>query len=70
MWPVVADERLIGREIALGAAGEDLVGVVERAKAITGRFDPVHLNKSWDEFASSRDRQADDIACLREAAGR
>jgi len=40
------------------AAGEDLVDVVDRVKAITGRVDLVHLNNSRDEFASSRDRHA------------
>ncbi|TWP52896.1 deoxyribonuclease IV [Lentzea tibetensis] len=40
------------------AAGEDLVGIVDRVKAITGRIDLVHLNSSRDEFASSRDRHA------------
>ncbi|MFC7342642.1 deoxyribonuclease IV [Saccharopolyspora griseoalba] len=40
------------------AAGEDLVDVVERVKAITGRIDLVHLNDSRDEFGSSRDRHA------------
>ncbi|MCP2093567.1 Endonuclease IV (EC 3.1.21.-) [Actinosynnema pretiosum] len=40
------------------AAGEDLVGVVERVKALTGRIDLVHLNNSRDEFGSSRDRHA------------
>jgi deoxyribonuclease-4 len=40
------------------AGGEDLVGVVERAKAITGRVDLVHLNNSRDEFDSARDRHA------------
>ncbi|MBP2475590.1 deoxyribonuclease-4 [Crossiella equi] len=40
------------------AAGEDLVGIVERVKAITGRIDLVHLNNSRDEFGSSRDRHA------------
>lgn len=40
------------------AAGEALVDVVERAKAITGRIDLVHLNNSRDEFGSSRDRHA------------
>jgi deoxyribonuclease-4 len=85
------------------AAGEDLVGIVDRVLAITGRIDLVHLNSSRDEFGSSRDRhanistgtidadslvavvkavdapvvvetpadgQAEDIAFLREAAGR
>lgn len=40
------------------AGGEDLVGVVERARAITGRIDLVHLNNSRDEFNSARDRHA------------
>jgi deoxyribonuclease-4 len=85
------------------AAGEDLVGIVDRVKAITGRIDLVHLNSSRDEFNSARDRhdniktgtidadqlvavvasagcpvvvetpdegQADDIAFLRDRAGR
>jgi deoxyribonuclease-4 len=41
------------------SAGEDLVGIVDRIKAITGRIDLVHCNNSRDEFASSRDRHAD-----------
>jgi deoxyribonuclease-4 len=32
--------------------------VVDRAKAITGRIDLVHLNNSRDEFGSARDRHA------------
>ncbi|WP_188542929.1 deoxyribonuclease IV [Rhodococcoides trifolii] len=40
------------------AGGEDLVGVVERIKAITGRIDLVHLNNSRDDFDSARDRHA------------
>lgn len=40
------------------AGGEDLVGVVDRIKAITGRIDLVHLNNSRDEFDSARDRHA------------
>ncbi|KAA0022491.1 deoxyribonuclease IV [Antrihabitans cavernicola] len=40
------------------AGGEDLVGVVDRIKAITGRIDLVHLNNSRDEFNSARDRHA------------
>ena len=38
--------------------GEDLVDVVDRVKAITGRIDLVHLNDSRDEFGSARDRHA------------
>ena len=40
------------------AGGENLVDVVYRAKAITGRIDLVHLNNSRDEFNSARDRHA------------
>ncbi|MCP2168899.1 deoxyribonuclease IV [Goodfellowiella coeruleoviolacea] len=40
------------------AAGEDLLDVVARVRAITGRIDLVHLNDSRDEFGSSRDRHA------------
>ena len=40
------------------AAGEELLDVVDRAKAITGRIDLVHLNSSRDEFDSARDRHA------------
>jgi deoxyribonuclease IV len=40
------------------SAGEDLGGIVDRVKAITGRIDLVHCNNSRDEFGSSRDRHA------------
>ncbi|MBV8931872.1 MAG: deoxyribonuclease IV [Kutzneria sp.] len=40
------------------AAGEELVDIVARVKAITGRIDLVHLNDSRDEFGSARDRHA------------
>ncbi|SHE61528.1 deoxyribonuclease IV [Streptoalloteichus hindustanus] len=40
------------------AAGEELLGIVDRVKAITGRIDLVHLNDSRDDFGSSRDRHA------------
>jgi deoxyribonuclease-4 len=40
------------------SAGEDLVGIVDRVKSITGRIDLVHCNNSRDEFGSSRDRHA------------
>jgi len=40
------------------AAGEGLVDVVARARAITGRIDLVHLNDSRDPFGSGRDRHA------------
>jgi deoxyribonuclease-4 len=38
------------------AGGEDLVDIVERVKAITGRIDLVHANGSKDGFDSGRDR--------------
>jgi deoxyribonuclease-4 len=38
------------------AAGEDLLDIVARVKAITGRIDLIHANNSRDEFASGRDR--------------
>jgi len=40
------------------AGGEDLVDVVERAKAITGRIDLVHCNDSRDAAGSGADRHA------------
>jgi deoxyribonuclease-4 len=38
------------------AGGEDLVDIVDRVKAITGRIDLVHANDSKDAFDSGRDR--------------
>ena len=40
------------------AGGEELIGIVDRIKSITGRIDLVHLNSSRDEFNSARDRHA------------
>jgi deoxyribonuclease-4 len=40
------------------ASGEDLAGLVDRVKAVTGRIDLVHGNNSRDEFGSGRDRHA------------
>ncbi|WP_219464318.1 deoxyribonuclease IV [Nonomuraea rhizosphaerae] len=40
------------------AGGEELVDVVDRIKAITGRIDLVHCNDSRDEFDSGADRHA------------
>ncbi|MEV7966052.1 deoxyribonuclease IV [Sphaerisporangium sp. NPDC088356] len=40
------------------AGGEELVDVVERVKAITGRIDLVHCNDSRDAFDSGADRHA------------
>ena len=38
------------------AGGEDLLDVVDRVKAITGRIDLIHANDSKDAFDSGRDR--------------
>ncbi|KXK60514.1 endonuclease IV [Micromonospora rosaria] len=38
------------------AGGEELLGLVDRIKAITGRIDLVHANNSKDAFGSGRDR--------------
>ncbi len=60
------------------AGGEELVGIVDRVKAITGRIDLVHANDSRDTFDSGADRHAnlgagsiggDDIAAVVSAAG-
>jgi deoxyribonuclease-4 len=40
------------------AGGEELVGLVDRFKAITGRIDLVHANDSRDAFDSGADRHA------------
>lgn len=38
------------------AGGEDLLDLVDRVKAITGRIDLIHANDSKDAFNSGRDR--------------
>ncbi|MBB4959098.1 deoxyribonuclease IV [Micromonospora polyrhachis] len=38
------------------AGGEDLLDIVDRIKAITGRIDLIHANDSKDGFGSGRDR--------------
>ncbi|GGJ87900.1 deoxyribonuclease IV [Pilimelia anulata] len=38
------------------AGGEELLGVVDRVRSITGRIDLVHVNNSKDPFDSGRDR--------------
>src|SRR6266700_4022302 len=65
LWEVVADAAQGGGEVGFcldtchaHAAGEDLAGIVDRIKAITGRIDLVHCNNSRDAFGSSRDRHA------------
>jgi deoxyribonuclease IV len=60
------------------AGGEELLGIVDRVKAITGRIDLVHANGSKDPFDSGRDRHenftagtidAEAIVAVVEAAG-
>jgi deoxyribonuclease IV len=65
LWDVVSEAADGGGDIGFCldtchayAAGEDLSGVVDRIKAITGRVDLVHCNNSRDEFGSGRDRHA------------
>ncbi len=41
-----------------GLPGEELVGLVDRVLAATGRIDLVHCNDSRDPFDSRRDRHA------------
>ncbi|WP_213451085.1 deoxyribonuclease IV [Rhizomonospora bruguierae] len=38
------------------AGGEELLGLVDRVKAVTGRIDLIHANDSRDPFDSGRDR--------------
>jgi deoxyribonuclease IV len=65
LWEVVAAAADGGGEIGFCldtchaySAGEELDGVVDRLKAITGRIDLVHCNNSRDDFGSGRDRHA------------
>ena len=60
------------------AGGEELAGVVDRVKAVTGRVDLVHANDSRDTFDSGADRHAnfgsgqidgDDLLAVVAAAG-
>ncbi len=58
LWDAVGD---LGAGFCLDtchafAAGEELLDIVDRVKAITGRIDLVHLNDSKDPFESGRDR--------------
>jgi deoxyribonuclease IV len=60
LWDVVGD---FGPGFVLDtchawAAGEDLVGIVERVRALTGRVDLVHANSSRDDAGSGADRHA------------
>ncbi len=63
LWEAVADGG--GDDVGFcldtchaNSAGEELAGIVDRIKAITGRIDLVHCNNSRDEFDSGRDRHA------------
>jgi deoxyribonuclease IV len=65
LWEVVAEAAGGGGEVGFCldtchaySAGEELDGIVDRLKAITGRIDLVHCNNSRDAFASGRDRHA------------
>lgn len=60
------------------AGGEELAGLVERVRAVTGRIDLVHANDSRDAFDSGADRHAnlgqgslplEDLAALLREAG-
>jgi deoxyribonuclease-4 len=58
LWEAVAD---FGAGFCLDtchafAGGEDLVGIVDRVKAITGRIDLIHANDSKGGFDSGQDR--------------
>jgi deoxyribonuclease IV len=65
LWEAIAGAAESGGEIGFCldtchafASGEELAGIVDRIKAITGRVDLVHCNNSRDEFGSGRDRHA------------
>jgi deoxyribonuclease-4 len=65
LWEVVAGAADGGGEVGFCldtchaySAGEELDGIADRLKAITGRIDLVHCNNSRDEFGTGRDRHA------------
>jgi len=65
LWDAIAGAASVNGDIGFCldtchayAAGEDLKGIVDRVRAITGRIDLVHCNSSRDEFGSGRDRHA------------
>ncbi|MBO0776952.1 MAG: TIM barrel protein, partial [Actinobacteria bacterium] len=61
LWDAVGDAGGVGcclDTCHAYAGGEDLAGIVDRVKAITGRIDLIHCNNSRDEFNSGRDRHA------------
>ncbi|HEY2505853.1 MAG TPA: deoxyribonuclease IV [Streptosporangiaceae bacterium] len=65
LWDAVAGAAEGGGEVGFCldtchafCSGEELAGIADRVKAITGRIDLVHCNNSRDEFGSGRDRHA------------
>jgi deoxyribonuclease IV len=65
LWEAISDVSGVTGEVGFCldtchayASGEELSGIVDRVKAITGRIDLVHCNNSRDEFDSGRDRHA------------
>jgi deoxyribonuclease-4 len=65
LWDAIAGAAGSGGEIGFCldtchafASAEELAGIADRVKAITGRVDLVHCNNSRDEFGSGRDRHA------------
>ncbi len=65
LWDAIADAASDGGDIGFCldtchaySSGEELAGVIDRVRAITGRVDLVHCNNSRDEFGSGRDRHA------------
>jgi deoxyribonuclease IV len=65
LWDAIAGAADSGGEVGFCldtchaySSGEELAGLVDRIKAITGRIDLVHCNNSRDEFGSGRDRHA------------
>jgi deoxyribonuclease IV len=65
LWEAISGSEAGGGEIGFCldtchafSSGEELAGIVDRVKAITGRVDLVHCNNSRDEFGSGRDRHA------------
>jgi deoxyribonuclease-4 len=65
LWDAIGDAASDGGDIGFCldtchaySSGEELAGIIDRIRAITGRVDLVHCNNSRDEFGSGRDRHA------------
>jgi deoxyribonuclease IV len=59
LWDVIGDDPRVGfclDTCHTHAAGEEIIGCVERVLSITGRIDLVHCNGSRDAEGSGRDR--------------